>query len=154
MSGLAYHDPSSMIGCIPLGVHYRPASMGINIMVPLPYVHVPSEVCSHIMLPEVFTHPQWMLLVDIHGRSLQLPIFPPQGSFPGRSLGDHLTTFLLWHPLSFTSHRGSLPWGGAGTTVPVYDGCPYTRECQSLTWQQEVSFGGGLHDLPCWFVTL
>ena len=48
----------------------------------------------------------------------QLPIFPPQGSFTGRSLGDHLTIFLLWHPLSFTSCRGSLAWGGAGTPVP------------------------------------
>ena len=28
-------------------------------------------------------------------------------------------------------------------TCPMYDSCPYTRECQSLTWQ-EVGFGGGL----------
>ena len=32
-------------------------------------------------------------------QKLQLPVFPPKGSFTGRSLGDHLTTFLLWHPL-------------------------------------------------------
>ena len=32
-------------------------------------------------------------------QQLQLPIFPPQGSFTGRSLDDCLTTFLLWHPL-------------------------------------------------------
>ena len=32
-------------------------------------------------------------------QKLQLPIFPPQGSFTGRSLGNCLTTFLLWHPL-------------------------------------------------------
>ena len=50
-------------------------------------------------------------------QKLQLPIFPPQGSFTGRSLGDCLTTFLLGHPLSFTSYRGSLAWGGAGTPV-------------------------------------
>ena len=48
----------------------------------------------------------------------QLPIFPPQGSFTSRSSGDCLTTFLLWHPLSFTSYRGSLAWGGGGTPVP------------------------------------
>ena len=48
----------------------------------------------------------------------QLPIFPPQGSFTSRLLGDHLTTFLLWCPLSFTSYRGSLAWDGAGTPVP------------------------------------
>ena len=29
-------------------------------------------------------------------------------------------------------------------TCPVYDGCPYTREHQSLTQQEEVSFSGGL----------
>ena len=62
----------------------------------------------------------------------QLPIFPPQGSFTGRSLGDYLTTFLLWCPLFCTSYGGSLAWGGADTPVPMYDGCPYTREHQSL----------------------
>ena len=69
--------------------------------------------------------------------------FPPQGSFTGRLSGDCLTTFLLWCPLFFTSHRGSLAWGGAGT-CPVYDSCPYTRECQSLIQWEEVSFSGGL----------
>ena len=48
----------------------------------------------------------------------QLPIFPPKGSFTGRSSGDHLTIFLLWCPLFITSNRGSLAWGGAGTPVP------------------------------------
>ena len=48
----------------------------------------------------------------------QLPIFPPQGSLTGRLSGDCLTTFLLWHLLSFTSYRGSLVWGGAGIPVP------------------------------------
>ena len=32
-------------------------------------------------------------------QKLQLPIFPPQRSFTGRSSGDCLTTFLLWCPL-------------------------------------------------------
>ena len=50
-------------------------------------------------------------------QKLQLPIFPPQGSFIGRSLGDYLTTFLLWHPPFFTSYRGSLTWGWADTPV-------------------------------------
>ena len=48
----------------------------------------------------------------------QLPIFPPQGSFTGRSLGDCLTIILLWHPLPFTSYKGSLALGGTGTPVP------------------------------------
>ena len=49
---------------------------------------------------------------------LQLPVFPPQGSFTGRPLGDCLTIFLLWHPLFITSWGGSLAWGGTGTPVP------------------------------------
>ena len=51
-------------------------------------------------------------------QKLQLPIFPPQGGFTGRLSDDCLTTFLLWHPIPFTSYRGSLAWGGAGTPVP------------------------------------
>ena len=52
----------------------------------------------------------------------QLPIFPPQGSFTGQSLGDYHTIFLLWYPLFFNSYRGSLAWGGAGTPVPCMMG--------------------------------
>ena len=48
----------------------------------------------------------------------QLPIFLPQGSFTGRSLGDHLAIFLLWHPCFVTSNGGSLALGGTGTPVP------------------------------------
>ena len=48
----------------------------------------------------------------------QLPIFPHQGNFTGRSLGDCLTTFLLWYPPFLTSYRGSLALGGAGAPVP------------------------------------
>ena len=51
-------------------------------------------------------------------KKLELPVFPPQGSFTCRSLGDCLTTFLFWCPLFFTSYKGSLVWGGAGTPVP------------------------------------
>ena len=29
-------------------------------------------------------------------------------------------------------------------TCAMYDGCPYTREHQPLTQQEEASFGGGL----------
>ena len=34
-------------------------------------------------------------------QKLQIPIFPPQGNFTGRSSSDHLTIFFLWH-LPFT----------------------------------------------------
>ena len=50
-------------------------------------------------------------------QKLQLPIFPPWAGFTSRSLGDNLTTFLLWCPLPFTSYRDSLAWGWAGTPV-------------------------------------
>ena len=69
------------------------------------------------------SHYLWSLpiLIGCSGRhpqqKPQLPVFPPQGSFTGRSSGDHLTTFLLWSPLSFTSYRGSLAWDGADTPV-------------------------------------
>ena len=52
--------PSSVSGSIPLLVHYPPVSMGIDV-IPLPHIHVPSEVCSQITLPVIFTHPQWTL---------------------------------------------------------------------------------------------
>ena len=29
-------------------------------------------------------------------------------------------------------------------TCPMYDACPYTRECQLLMQQEEAGFGGGL----------
>ena len=29
-------------------------------------------------------------------------------------------------------------------TWPVYDSCPYTRECQPLMQREEAGFGGGL----------
>ena len=74
---LAYHDPCSMSGCICHGVHYLPASMALTSF-PLPYIHVPSKVCSHITLPEVFTCLLWMLLVDIHSRSHNFPFFHPR----------------------------------------------------------------------------
>ena len=54
-------------------------------------------------------HPQYMP---------QLPIFPPQGSITGRSSGDCLTIFLLWHLLFITSNRGSLAWVGDDISVP------------------------------------
>ena len=51
-------------------------------------------------------------------QKLELPVFPPKGSFTGRSSGDCLSIVLLWCPLSFTSWRVSLAWGGTGTPVP------------------------------------
>ena len=68
-------------------------------------------------------------------QKLQLPVFPPQGSFTGRLLGDNLTIFLLWHPLPFTSCRGSLVWGGTGTPV-LYMMAAHTQGNANL-WHDE-----------------
>ena len=68
--------------------------------------------------------------------------FSPQGNFTGRSSGDHLTTFLLWHPL-FSPLTEVVLHGWGWYTCPMYDSWPYTREHQSLM-QQEVSLGQGL----------
>ena len=106
-----------MIGCIPLGVHYPPASMGIDI--------VPSalHMCSFqsLQLNHITCdlHPSSVdAPVDVHGRSCNFPFFHPREAL----LVGHWVTAL---PLSscgvllfFTSYRGSLAWGGAGTPVP------------------------------------
>ena len=70
------------------------------------------------MLPKLFTHFQWDALADIHGKSHNFLLNPPQGSLTGRSLGDCTTIILLWCHLHFTSHGSRLAWGGAGTPVP------------------------------------
>ena len=88
--------PSSMIGCIPLGVHYPPASMGIDL--------IPSALCTR----------SFQSLQPNHN----FPFSHPREALLGRSSGDHLTTFLLWHPPFFTSYEGSLVWCGVGTPVP------------------------------------
>ena len=60
MFGLAYHDPVLWLAAFLLGFTICQHQWAL-ISFPLPYVCVPSKVCSHITLPEVFTHPQWML---------------------------------------------------------------------------------------------
>ena len=58
--GLAYHDPVLWVVTFIVGFticQHQWALMSF----PLPYVCAPSEVCSHITLPQVFTHLLWML---------------------------------------------------------------------------------------------
>ena len=66
-----------MIGCIPLGVHYLPASMGIDV--------IPSalHMCPFRGLqPDHITcglHPSSVdALVDVHSRSCNFPFFHPR----------------------------------------------------------------------------
>ena len=69
--------PSSMIGDIPLGVHYLPASMGIDV--------IPSALCTCSfwgLQPHHITcglHPSSVdAMVDVHGRSCNFPFFHPR----------------------------------------------------------------------------
>ena len=83
--------PSSMIGHIPLGVHYPPASMGIDV--------IPStlHMCSFQSLqPNHITcglHPSSVdALVDIHRRSHNFPFFHPRETLLA---GHQMTTLPL-----------------------------------------------------------
>ena len=109
--GLAYCDPVPWLVSFLLGFIICQHQWASTLFL-LPYVCVPS---SHYLRSSP-------VLSGCSSRcpqqKPQCPIFPPQRSFTGRSLGDCLTTFLLWHPLSFTSCRGSLAWERAGTPVP------------------------------------
>ena len=86
-------------------------------------------------------------------QKLQLPIFPPQGSFTGRSSGDCLTTFHLWHPLF--SPLAQVVLHGVGLVhlsyvwqLPIHKGTPIS-DAMRRSW-----FWWRTHDLPCWFITL
>ena len=140
-----------MSGHIPPGIQYLPVSTGIDV--------VPSalHMCSFLGLqPNHFTygiHPSSVdALVDIHGIRHNFPFFPPQGSFTGRSLGDHLTAFLLWHPLFITSDRGSLAWGGAGTPAPFMMAA-HTQGMPISDAIRKSQFWWRICDHQCWFVT-
>ena len=85
--------PSSVIGHIPVGVHYLPASMGIDI--------IPSALCTCSfwgLQPNHVTcglHPSSVdALVDIHGRSCNFPFFNPREAL---LVGCQVTTL----PFSF-----------------------------------------------------
>ena len=86
-------------------------------------------------------------------QKLELPVYPPQGSFAGRSLGDCLTIILLWHQLHFTSYRGSLAWGGAGTPVPCMMDAPIHKGMPTSDATRRSWFWCSMHDFPCWFIT-
>ena len=150
MSSLAYHDPVPWLVAFLVGSLSASINRYWHLSLCLMYVFLPRSAAtsrylrsSPILSGCSSRHPQ---------QKLHLPIFPPQGSFAGRFSGDHLTIFLLWHPLPFTSYRGNLVWGGAGTPVPcmmaaLHKGMPIsdvTRRSQ---------FWWSTRDLPCWFIT-
>ena len=111
---------------------------------PLPYICVPSKVCQPHHVTWGLHPPSVDAPVDVHGRSHNFLFFHPREGFTGRSLGDHLTIVLLWCPLSFTSCRGSLAWGGAGTPVPCIMAAHTQGNANLWHDKKKSGFSGGL----------
>ena len=143
--------PSSVSGIIPLLDHYLPASMGIDI-VPLPYIHVPSEVCSQITLPVVFPHPQctlqWMSMYKP-----QLPVFPLMEAL---LLGHWVTTLSSFSSgILFSSPLTEVVLHGMGLVhlshvwqLPIHKGIPTSdamRRSQFCGGLMTVCVGSSLH---------
>ena len=142
---------SSMIGHIPLGVHYPPASMGIDI--------VPSALrtCSFQGLqPHHITcglHPSSVdALVDVHGWSCNFPFFHPREAL---LVGCRVTALLLSScGVLFLSSLTEVVLHGVGLVhlshvwwLPIHKGMPIS-DAMRRSW-----FQWRTHDLPCWFIT-
>ena len=125
--------PSSMSGCIHRGVHYPPASMGIDV--------VPSALCTCSFWGLQPHHITWGLypssvdaLVDVHGRSHNFLFFHPREAL----LVGHQVTALPFSScgILFLSPLAEVDLCGVGLVhCPMYDGCPYTREAN--LWHDE-----------------
>ena len=108
--------PSSVIGYIPLGVHYPPTSMGIDV--------IPSALCMCSFQGLQPHHITWGLhpssvdaQVDVHGRSCNFPFFHPREALLAGHWVTALPLFSCGILFLFTSCRGSLAWGEAGTPI-------------------------------------
>ena len=109
--------PNSVIGCIPLGVHYPPASTGIDV--------IPSALCMcsfWSLQPNHVTcglHPSLVdAPADIHGRNPNFPFFHSREAL---LVGCWVTTLPLSScgVLSFSPPMEVVfAWGGAGIPVP------------------------------------
>ena len=144
--------PSSMIGCIPLGVHYLPASMGIDV--------IPSALstCSFWGLQP--HHVTWGLHppsldapVDIHSRSCNFPFFHPREAL---LVGYWVTTLPLFScGILFLSPLAEVVFHGVGLVhlshvwwMPIHKGTPISDMMRRSWFQWRTC------DLPCWFITL
>ena len=143
---------SPMIGCIPLGVHYLPASMCIDV--------IPSalHMCSFQSLQSNHItcglHPSSVdALVDIHDRSHNFPFFHPREAL----LVGHWVPAL---PLSscgilFSSPLTEVVLCGVGLVhlsyiwwLPIHKGMPISDATRRSLFQWRT------HDCPHWFVTV
>ena len=143
--------PSSVIGHIPLGVPYPPASMGINV--------IPSALCTcsfQGLQPHHVTcglHPSSVdTSVDVHGRSCNFLLFHP---WEALLVGHQVTALslsscgvLFNSPLAevvlhgvWLVHLSHVWW------LPIHKGMP-NYDVMRRSW-----FWWRTHDLPCWFIT-
>ena len=109
---------------------------------PHPNVCDLADIHAYYTLPDVFTCHQWMLQ-----QTSTVEVVTSHWSTPGKScwLG------VGWPPNHYSLVASSylyFPWKLACMwwgwyTYPMHGRCPYTRECQPLTWWEEASFGGG-----------
>ena len=143
--------PSSVIGCIPLGVHYLPASMGIDV--------IPSalHMCFFwsLQLNNITCglHPSSVdAPVDIHWRSCNFPFFHPREVL---LVGHQVTTLpLLSCGILFFSPLTKVVLHGVGLVhlshvlwLPIHKGTPISDA------MRRSQFWWRTHDLLHWFVT-
>ena len=146
-----YPWPSSMSGCINLGVHYPLASMGSDV--------IPSAKCTcsfWCLQPHDITigfHPSSVdALVDIHGRSHNFPLIHPREVL----LAGHWVTALpllscgiiiCSLPSEVCLHEVGLVHLSHAWWTPIHKGMPTTDAMRrsQLWWR--------MHDLPHWSVT-
>ena len=149
--GVANHDPVPWVVVSVMGFTIWWHQQAVTSF-PQPNVHVPSDVHTHYMLPEVFTHHQWILWWDVHGRSHNIPLIYPREVF----LAEHWVT--TWPLLSFSVIISSLPleaglhWVGLvhlshAWWTTIHKGMP-TSDTMKRSW-----FWQKMCDLPCWSAT-
>ena len=132
--------PHSVIGCIPLGVHYPPASTGSDVIPSALYMCFFQGLQLHHITCGL--HPSSVdAPVDVYGRSHNFPFFHPREAL----LVGHWVTTL---PLSscgilFLSPLTEVVLHGVGLVhlshvwwLPIHKGMPI-----SDTWWEEVGFG-------------
>ena len=133
------HSMSSHGSC---SVCYPMALTGWRHLHPLPNTCDPVDIHFHYTLPEVFIHPLWMLQWMSMGE-----VITSHWSTPGKSCWPDAGWSPDHYPLMVYScyhspwELASLGWGWY--IGPVLGRHPHTRECQSLTWWEEVGCSGG-----------
>ena len=142
--------PSSMSGFIHCGVHYPPASMGIDI--------TPSALCTCSFQGLQPHHITWGLHpspvdapVDVHGRSCNFPFFHPREAL---LVGHWVTTLPLFScgilflsPLTeVVLHEVGLVHLSCAWWLPIHKGTPTSDAMGSWFWWRT-------HDLLCCFIT-